>query len=84
MQLEKTQVQTASACSAAATACSGRVPLAALTSTSRETATKILGEFADQDLVGRGRGRINISTRSNFGRLSGGLIARVHSFRRAC
>jgi CRP-like cAMP-binding protein len=46
--------------------------LAALAGTSRETATKILGEFAGQGLVGLGRGWINISTESNFGRLSGG------------
>ncbi len=34
--------------------------LAALTGTSRETTTKILGEFADAGLVSLGRGRINV------------------------
>jgi len=69
--LEKTQVQTTTASNAAATACSGQVPLAALAGTSRETVTKIRGEFAGQGLVGLGRGWINISIWSNFGRLSG-------------
>lgn len=34
--------------------------LAALAGTSRETTTKILGEFADEGLVSLGRGRINV------------------------
>jgi CRP-like cAMP-binding protein len=34
--------------------------LAALAGTSRETTTKILGEFSDQGLVSLGRGRVNI------------------------
>lgn len=34
--------------------------LAALAATSRETATKVLGEFADQGLISLGRGRISI------------------------
>ena len=34
--------------------------LAALAGTSRETTTKILGEYADQGLVSLGRGRINL------------------------
>ncbi|MEJ7741233.1 MAG: Crp/Fnr family transcriptional regulator [Nocardioidaceae bacterium] len=34
--------------------------LAALAGTSRETTTKILGDFADLGLVGLGRGRVNI------------------------
>ena len=34
--------------------------LAALAGTSRETTTKILGEFADLGLVSLGRGRVNI------------------------
>ena len=34
--------------------------LAALVGTSRETATKVLGEFADRGLIRRGRGRITL------------------------
>jgi CRP/FNR family cyclic AMP-dependent transcriptional regulator len=34
--------------------------LAALVGTSRETATKVLGEFADRGLVRLGRGRITL------------------------
>ena len=51
-----------------------RVPLAALADTYCKTATKILVEFAEQGLVGLGR--INISKRSNVGRLSVGRSPR--------
>jgi len=45
--------------------------LAALAATSRETATKVLGEFADQGLVTLGRGRINILDEAGLTSLSG-------------
>jgi len=45
--------------------------LAALAGTSRETTTKILGEFADQGLIGLGRGRITILDAAALGELSG-------------
>jgi len=45
--------------------------LAALAATSRETTTKILGEFADRGLVTLGRARITIVDRVELGRLSG-------------
>jgi CRP-like cAMP-binding protein len=34
--------------------------IAALVGTSRETATKVLGEFADQGLIKLGRGRVTL------------------------
>ena len=40
--------------------------LAALAATSRETTTKILGEFADQGLITLGRGRITILARDKL------------------
>jgi CRP/FNR family transcriptional regulator, cyclic AMP receptor protein len=46
--------------------------LAALAATSRETTTKILGEFAEQGVVSLGRGRINILDPEQLVRLSGG------------
>ena len=45
--------------------------LAALAATSRETTTKILGEFADRGPITLGRARITSSTESKLGRLSG-------------
>jgi CRP/FNR family transcriptional regulator, cyclic AMP receptor protein len=42
-----------------------------LAATSRETTTKILGEFADRDLITLGRARIAILDRVELGRLSG-------------
>jgi CRP/FNR family transcriptional regulator, cyclic AMP receptor protein len=45
--------------------------LAALAATSRETTTKILGEFADRGLITLGRARITILDRVELGRLSG-------------
>ena len=45
--------------------------LAALAATSRETTTKILGEFADQGLITLGRARITILDRVELSRLSG-------------
>jgi CRP/FNR family cyclic AMP-dependent transcriptional regulator len=44
--------------------------LAALAGTSRETATKILGEFADQGLLSLGRGRITILDTTTMRRIS--------------
>lgn len=46
--------------------------LAALAATSRETTTKILGDFADQGLITLGRGRITIHARDRLRALSGG------------
>ncbi len=45
--------------------------LAALAATSRETATKVLGEFADQGLVTLGRGRITVLKADALRALSG-------------
>jgi len=45
--------------------------LAALAATSRETTTKILGDFADQGLITLGRGRITILNRDRLSALSG-------------
>jgi CRP-like cAMP-binding protein len=45
--------------------------LAALAATSRETTTKILGEFADRGLITLGRARITILDRIELSRLSG-------------
>jgi CRP-like cAMP-binding protein len=45
--------------------------LAALAATSRETATKVLGEFAEQGLIILGRGRINILNEDGLRVLSG-------------
>jgi len=45
--------------------------LAALAATSRETTTKILGDFADQGLITLGRGRITILNRDRLRALSG-------------
>jgi len=45
--------------------------LAALAATSRETTTKILGEFADQGLITLGRGRITILDQDRLRGLSG-------------
>ncbi|MDQ3663631.1 MAG: Crp/Fnr family transcriptional regulator [Actinomycetota bacterium] len=45
--------------------------LAALAATSRETTTKILGEFSDQGLITLGRGRITILSRERLHALSG-------------
>jgi len=45
--------------------------LAALAATSRETTTKVLGEFADQDLIVLGRGRITILNRARLEALGG-------------
>lgn len=45
--------------------------LAALAATSRETTTRILGEFADQGLIKLGRGRITILSREGLQALSG-------------
>jgi CRP-like cAMP-binding protein len=45
--------------------------LAALAGTSRETTTKILGEFADQGLVSLGRGRVNILDVPRLRRVAG-------------
>ncbi len=46
--------------------------LAALAATSRETTTKILGEFADQGLLTLGRGRITILARDRLRALAEG------------
>jgi CRP/FNR family transcriptional regulator, cyclic AMP receptor protein len=45
--------------------------LAALAATSRETTTKILGEFADRDLIALGRGRITVLDQDRLRSLSG-------------
>ena len=45
--------------------------LAALAGTSRETTTKILGEFADQGLISLGRGRITLLDVDQLARLAG-------------
>jgi CRP/FNR family transcriptional regulator, cyclic AMP receptor protein len=45
--------------------------LAALAATSRETTTKILGEFADRGLITLGRARITIIDQVELDRLSG-------------
>jgi CRP/FNR family cyclic AMP-dependent transcriptional regulator len=45
--------------------------LAALAATSRETTTKIFGEFAEQGLISLGRGRITILSRGRLSALSG-------------
>jgi CRP-like cAMP-binding protein len=45
--------------------------LAALAATSRETTTKILGDFADRGLITLGRARITIIDRVELGRISG-------------
>ena len=45
--------------------------LAALAATSRETTTKILGEFSDQGLIALGRGRITVVDQSRLRLLSG-------------
>jgi CRP/FNR family cyclic AMP-dependent transcriptional regulator len=45
--------------------------LAALAATSRETTTKILGEFADRDLIALGRGRITVLDQDRLRQLSG-------------
>ncbi|WP_109510111.1 Crp/Fnr family transcriptional regulator [Nocardioides speluncae] len=45
--------------------------LAALAATSRETTTKILGEFADEGLIALGRGRITIISRERLQAHSG-------------
>jgi CRP/FNR family cyclic AMP-dependent transcriptional regulator len=45
--------------------------LAALAGTSRETTTKVLGEFADQGLVSLGRGRVSIVDPHRLRRASG-------------
>jgi len=45
--------------------------LAALAATSRETTTKVLGEFADEGLIELGRGRITILARDRLRALSG-------------
>ena len=58
----------------------GRVPqvqltheqLAALAGTSRETTTKVLGEFAEQGVISLGRGRITILDAKRLNDLSGG------------
>jgi CRP/FNR family transcriptional regulator, cyclic AMP receptor protein len=46
--------------------------LAALAATSRETTTKILGEFADQGLITLGRGRITILARDKLRQIAAG------------
>lgn len=45
--------------------------LAALAGTSRETTTKVLGEFADQGLISLGRGRITILKPQTLSELAG-------------
>ncbi|WP_200961222.1 Crp/Fnr family transcriptional regulator [Phycicoccus sp. Soil802] len=45
--------------------------LAALAATSRETTTKILGEFADEGFITLGRGRITVLDQHQLRRLSG-------------
>jgi CRP/FNR family cyclic AMP-dependent transcriptional regulator len=45
--------------------------LAALAGTSRETTTKVLGEFAEQGLISLGRGRITILDAAALGDISG-------------
>ena len=46
--------------------------LAALAATSRETTTKVLGDFAQEGLIALGRGRITILARERLRALSGG------------
>lgn len=46
--------------------------LAALAATSRETTTKVLGEFAEQGVISLGRGRITILAPERLRSLSGG------------
>ena len=46
--------------------------LAALAGTSRETTTKVLGEFAEQGVISLGRGRITILDAKRLNDLSGG------------
>jgi len=46
--------------------------LAALAATSRETTTKILGDFADQGLIALGRGRITILARDRLDEIAAG------------
>jgi CRP/FNR family cyclic AMP-dependent transcriptional regulator len=46
--------------------------LAAPAGTSRETTTKVLGEFADQGLISLGRGRITILDTDSPHALAGG------------
>lgn len=45
--------------------------LAALAGTSRETTTKVLGEFADRGLIGLGRGRVTILDAVGLAQLGG-------------
>ncbi len=45
--------------------------LAALAATSRETTTKVLGEFAEQGLISLGRGRITVLSHDRLSALSG-------------
>lgn len=45
--------------------------LAALAATSRETTTKVLGEFADRGLISLGRGRIAVIDRQRLEAISG-------------
>lgn len=45
--------------------------LAAVAATSRETTTKVLGEFADQGLITLGRGRITILARDELAAIAG-------------
>lgn len=47
--------------------------LAALASTSRETTTKVLNEFAQQGLISLGRGRITVLATDRLSRVSGPL-----------
>ncbi len=47
--------------------------LAALAGTSRETTTKVLGEFADRALITLGRGRITVLDLDELGKLAAGL-----------